>query len=524
MRRFFVLIVLLISSLTFVRAQLSSKTTYNVRDYGAIGDGKTPDTWAINQAIATCSAAGGGTVYFPGGNYLSGSIHLQSNIDLFIDAGAVITGAPQELNAYDPAEGPDEGKQYQDGGHSYFHNSLIWGENLTNVSITGRGKIDGGGLVGDSKILDVLCGFSPKTEQDLTRSLGTTDTSDDDAVRRIGNKAISLKLCRNVLLRDITIAHGGHFAILATGCNGMTLDNLTIDTQRDGIDIDCDQNTVVSNCRINTPNDDGLCLKSSFALGRNVATENVTITNCQLSGFQEGTLLDGTMKEGGVMMGRIKFGTESNGGFRNCTISNCTFRSCHGLALEEVDGGIMENIVISNLSMRHITGAPIYITSGKRDRGPIMTTPSLIRNVLISNVVAQVDDSTSGIQITGFPEQPLLGIRLSNIQLLFPGGGTSADAARVPGQLGAGYPDPTVLGTMPSYAVFARDVKGLELTDIRASYDGTESRPAVWGSGLEDLRIDNFKAQGTAGVEAAKLAGVKGAVIQDSPGISAPAE
>ena len=523
MARLCIFALFLIAIISPAWADLGSKTSYNIRDFGAVGDGKTLDNWAINQAIATCFAAGGGTVYCPAGNYLCGSIHLLSNIDLFIDAGATITGAPQEMKAYDPAEGPDEGKKYQDGGHSYFHNSLIWGENLTNVSITGRGMIAGGGLVKDSSVLDALCGFAPKTSSDLTQSLGTSATTDDEDSRKIGNKAIALKLCHNVLVRDITISHGGHFGILATGCSGMTIDNVTIDTNRDGIDIDSCQNTTVSNCRINSPYDDGLCLKSSFALGHNLATENLTITNCQVSGYQEGTLLDGTLQSGG-MNGRIKFGTESNGGFRNCTITNCIFRCSRGLALEEVDGGIMENIVISNLSMMHITGAPIYITNGKRDRGPIMTSPSRIRNVLISNVVAQVDDHTSGIQVTGFPEQPLEGICLSNIQLIFPGGGTAADAARMPGQLGGGYPEPGTLGIMPSYAVFARDINGLQLTNIRASCDATDLRPALWCSGIDDLTLDNFKAQTAANVPPANFSGVKNASVQNSPGISAPAE
>src|SRR6202000_661319 len=168
---------------------------------------------------------------------------------------------------------------------------------------------------------------------------------------RLSNKAIALTLCRNALLRDITILRGGHFAILTTGCDNMTVDNVTMDTNRDGIDIDCCRNVMVSNCRLNSPNNDALCPKSSFALGRNVITENMTIVNCTVSGFEVGTLLDGTMKPkaNGNGNGRLKFGTEANGGFRNVTVANCVFRSCRGLALEEVDGGILENINITNI-------------------------------------------------------------------------------------------------------------------------------------------------------------------------------
>ena len=136
-----------------------AKAVYNVRDYGAVGDGKTLDSPAINRAIEECSKAGGGTVCLPAGTYLSGSIHLTSNINLLIDAGATILGAPQDMKAYDPAE-PFEGPAYQDGGHTYFHNSLIWGENLTNVSITGQGMINGGGLISNANILDPISGFS----------------------------------------------------------------------------------------------------------------------------------------------------------------------------------------------------------------------------------------------------------------------------------------------------------------------------------------------------------------------------
>ncbi|HEX9829835.1 MAG TPA: glycosyl hydrolase family 28-related protein, partial [Bacteroidota bacterium] len=108
---------------------------YNVRNYGAVGDGKALDSPAIDRAIEACANAGGGTVFLPAGTYLSGSIHLKSNINLHLDAGAVILGAPQEMNAYDPPE-DFPGIAYQDGGHTYFHNSLIWGEDLRNVSIT----------------------------------------------------------------------------------------------------------------------------------------------------------------------------------------------------------------------------------------------------------------------------------------------------------------------------------------------------------------------------------------------------
>jgi polygalacturonase len=492
------------------RTHHPGEPVFSVRAFGAVGDGKTLDSPAINKAIQAASGSGGGTVFVPAGVYLSGSIHLTNNINLHLDAGAVILGAPQEMNAYDPTE-VWEGQAYQDGGHTYFHNSLIWGEGLTNVSITGLGMINGGGLVRDDKILDLMCRFS---------SWGKTnapETITNYPPVRLGNKAIALKLCRNILIRDITLYHGGHFAILLTGCDNLTVDNVTMDTDRDGIDIDCCRNTMVSNCRINSPNDDALCPKSSFALGTNVITENLTIVNCQVSGFQEGTLLDGTMKPGRAKNGRIKFGTEASGGFRNCTVANCTFRGCKGLALEEVDGGIMENITINNLTMMDVVAYPIYITTGSRNRGPNVTTPSRARNIFISNVVATGIDPMSGIQITGIPGQPIEGVRLDNIRLVFNGGGTNMGAAYMPKELGAMYPEPSRVGTMPAYGVFARHVKGLELANINVSFETNDFRPALACVDVDGLEVDNFKAQLAPGVSAATFDSVKNVVIRNSP-------
>lgn len=482
---------------------------FNIRSFGAVGDGTNLDSPAIDKAINAAADAGGGTVLLPAGTYLSGSIHLRSNIHLLIDTGATILGAPQKLNAYDETE-PFPGIAYQDGGHCYFHNSLIWGENLTNVFITGHGMINGGGLTRDSKILDKMCGYD---------HFQTPNTNTFPPVR-LGNKAIALKLCKNVLIRDVTIFHGGHFGILVTGCDNLTIDNVTLDTNRDGMDLDCCRNTMVSNCRVNSPTDDGICPKSTYALGEMRLTENLTIVNCQVSGFVEGTLIDGTMKPARGGMGRIKFGTEASGGFRNCSVANCTFRSCHGLALEEVDGGLLENITINNLSMMDVRDCAIYITTGKRNRAPNVTTNSRARNILISNVIADSVDKMSGIQISGLPEQPVEGVRLENIRLTSKGGGSTNDAAIQPKELGAGYPDPGKIGTLPAYGVYARHVKDLELANITVNFAKDDFRSAASFADIQGLEIDNFKPQVADGVKAAVFAdSVSGLVLRNSPAL-----
>ncbi|HEY1661437.1 MAG TPA: glycosyl hydrolase family 28-related protein [Verrucomicrobiae bacterium] len=507
------ILFLFISLLSAVALQARpTDNIYDVRHFGAHGDGKHLDTPAINKAIARAAAAGGGTVLIPAGTYLCGSIHLQSNIHLLIDTGATILGAPQDLKAYD-AEEDFTGPAYQDGGHTYFHNSLIWGENLTNVFITGNGTINGGGLVREDGM-----------ENKIDHAVDAEHTNDipigsKSWPQHLGNKAIALKLCRNVLIRDITIYHGGHFAIITTGCENLTIDNVTIDTDRDGMDIDCCKNTMISNCRVNSPRDDGICPKASYALGRPFITENLAIVNCEVSGFKEGTLIDGTMVPTTNGTGRIKFGTEASCGFRNCTVANCTFTDCHGFALEEVDGATLEDITVNNLTMRNVLEYAIYLTTGKRDRTPGLTTTSHMRNILISNVIADGVGKMSGIQICGLPESPIQNVRLDGIRLISNGGGTTNDAARTPKELGTIYPEPSRLGILPAYGVFARHVQNLELANISTSFETNEMRPAMICSDVNGLQIDNFRPQVADGVLPAKFDNVTGLEIRNSPAL-----
>jgi polygalacturonase len=516
------ILIMALYGLQPVRAAEAAPKPYNVRDFGAAGDGKQLDSPAIDKAIEACAKAGGGTVLVPAGTYLSGSIHLKSNINLLIDAGATILGAPQKMGAYDPTE-PYTLGGYQDGGHCFFQNSLIWGENLTHVSITGKGMIDGGGLVKDFDELDRMAGYKKSKSKDKTPSA-------DFKPIRVGNKAISLKLCKDVQLRDFTIFHGGHFGILATGCENMTIDNLTIDTNRDGMDIDCCRDVVISNCRVNSPDDDGICMKSTHVLGKPVFTENVTVTNCYVSGFEEGTLLNGKKIPNKRAVGRIKFGTESSGGFRNCTVTKCTFDSCRGLALEEVDGGLLENIKVSDLTMKNISPYAIYVTTGRRNRTPNLTTQSRLKNVVISNVTIDGVSKTSGIQITGMPGQPLEGIRLENIRMTTNGGGTKEDATRKFPELEKDYPEPGPLGITPAWGVFARHVRGLELVNIQLKFKEVDLRPAAQFEDVQDLLLEKFDPQVIDGVPPVVYAEsgkgkdsgtVSGVVVRDSPKVQA---
>src|SRR5262249_5161478 len=155
--------------------------------------------------------------------------------------------------------------------------------------------------------------------------------------------------------------------ILATGIDNLTIDNVKLDTQRDGVNIDCCRNVRVSNCYVNSPGDDGIVMKSTYGMGFFRDTENVTITNCEVMGFDTGSLLDGSYKHTptsqpwrGQGTGRIKFGTESSAGFKNISISNCVFTNCRGLAFETVDGGDLEDVSVSNITMRDVTSSAFF--------------------------------------------------------------------------------------------------------------------------------------------------------------------
>ena len=226
------------------------------------------------------------------------------------------------------------------------------------------------------------------------------------------DKAIALKRCHNVTVRDIAILAAGHFGILATGVDNLTLEDLKIDTNRDGINVDCCRNVRISKCSVNSPWDDGICLKSSFALGEARATENVTISDCYLTGgFALGAMLDGTFRRteanAGQPTGRIKCGTESNGGFRNITITNCVFETCRGFALETVDGGPIEDITFAGVTMRDIRNAPFFLRLGARLRGPAGTSVGTFKRVRISNIMCEAPANDMPAIIAGIPAHPI---------------------------------------------------------------------------------------------------------------------
>lgn len=480
----------------------SAEALFNVRTFGATGDGKTVDSPAINKAIEAVAAAGGGTLVFPAGTYLCFSIHLKSHVDLWLDRGCTILAADSPKQGettgynggtYDPAEPNDPWTPYQDYGHNHWHNSLLWAENEHDFGIFGTGLIYGKGLSFGSR------GQRGDYPAFVAEQAG------------VGNKAIALKNCHNVTLQDFSILKGGHFALLATGVDNLTVDNLLVDTDRDGFDIDCCRNVRVSNCTVNSPWDDAICPKSSYALGYARSTDNVTIANNYVTGTYElGSVYAGTWKkfpdDAHVSRnGRIKCGTESNGGFRNITITGNVIEGCKGISLETSDGAFLEDIAITGNTMRDIIDAPLFLRLNRRNRNPKETLrKGTLRRVVISNLVSYNSMSSTSSLISGIPENLIEDVKLSNC--FFDHHGLPKDmrvgwgenskpmpdwhTIKVP-EIEDAYPELLRFGPTPCNGFFVRHLKNLEMSHVEVSPSNPDPRPAFW---LEDVHRADFFA------------------------------
>ncbi|MBQ3636200.1 MAG: right-handed parallel beta-helix repeat-containing protein [Bacteroidales bacterium] len=465
----------------------------NVRDFGAKGDGRSIDSGAINEAIAR-AAESDGEVVVPEGTYMCYSIHLRSGVRLRIEKGAVLKAAkPTETEGYDEAE-PNDSK-YQDYGHSHWHNSMIWGEGLENVSIEGEGMIDG---------TDVLLRHMPRRGQNDERQ---------------ANKALAMRECRSVTIRGVMFLNCGHFAMLMTGVDDLLIEGVTADTNRDGFDIDCCERVVVRGCTVNTVNDDAIVLKCSYALGREKPTENVVVEDCHVSGYDAGTVIDGSKTtqttkapDGDGPTGRIKLGTESNGGFRDIVIRRCTFEHCRGLALETVDGAAMDGIRVSDIEMKDICNSPIYIRLGDRMRAPEGFHFSTARDIRIEDVKVSDADSRYACLIAGVEGHPVKDVELKDITIEYRGGLTMDDykeqrgvnpffvpEARKVGRHGeSNYPEPSAHGIQPAWGIAIYNADGVKLKNIKMRTAKKDERPAIHienAKGIVKRRVRTRQAQ-----------------------------
>ena len=358
---------------------------YNVLDYGVINNGVTNNTETIKAVIAEAEKNGGGTIYFPPGKYLTGTIELKSNMTLFVDSGAYIMGSPE------PADYPMITKETLKGYNREGHSGLIKAMNAERVTVTGRGVIDGQGY---------NWWHNPKNEH--------------------RPRAIQFINCTNVLIEGITILNSAMWTVHPICCSNVTIDGITIKNpsnspNTDGINPESCSNVHISNCTIDV-GDDCLTLKSGTEddeLQKQHACENIVVTNC--------TMLNG---HGGVVIG-----SEMSGGVKNITISNCVFNGTdRGIRFKtrRKRGGYIEDVTISNIVMTDIL-VPFVINGYYQcggasaddmslfslDKLPVEDNTPYIRNINISNIRATKVTASAGY-IYMIPEMPVSGMTVSN--------------------------------------------------------------------------------------------------------------
>ncbi len=430
---------------------------FNIKDFGAVGDGVTLDTLAIQKAIDACSADGGGTVFIPKGNYVCGTIHMKSHVHVLFEKCAVILGS-KNVEDFDPLEENPANSEYQDISHSYFQHSLFHADNVEDIALTGFGKIDMQSVWEELPHWYRAC------------------------------KIIAFKECTNVVIRDLVMVNATDLAVYVAGCEYVTISGLNIATHIDGISPDCCKNVTISDCIVDS-GDDAIVPKCSYTLGYLKSMENLTISNCVCR----------------TNSSAIKLGTESNSSFRNITITGCTIYNTglKGLAIQACDGAVIEGVSISNITMQNV-GNPILMMILDRARGPKPCPLGIIRNVNISNVVItgpypdtfeapmaqnirdfKVNKLTETpvrvpLFIVGQPDSPIQNLSMSNITFVAPGGGTEEDREIKLPEVRTGYPISAEFGErFPAYGMFARHVDNMKLYNVEFMTEKEDARDAV---------------------------------------------
>lgn len=426
---------------------------FDVRQQGAIGDGCSKDTLAIQKAIDRAGESGG-VVYFPAGNYLSGTLHLRSGVTIELSEDAVLI-ANREDSDFDACEKLDY-ESFADHETTSFRYALLCGEEVQNICIRGRGFIDGRGT------------------------------------ERGGPKPIALKRCRQISITDVTLKNAPNYNLSLLGCAHAEIRNVTIvNGFVDGIDVDCCRHVNIANCRIESRND-AICLKTSLALGARHSTQHITINDCILT----------------TTRNAFKLGSESAGDFKNIALTNCTIlhrpeifqeRPAAGISLLAVDGGNIEGVVISDISLTGVR-VPIFIRLGNRGLGQIgPPLPGQLHNVSISRVVAKQADLAA--LIAGIPGHCVARLSLNNISTSLLCGGKSEAAQLEPAEKIDTYPHASMFGVLPACGVYIRHAVDLTLDDVKLRLENLDTRPALFMDDVENISVRHFDVAPKTGAE-----------------------
>jgi hypothetical protein len=458
----------------FWATELSSTSAIYVPDFGAKGDGIAKDTQAIQKAIDT-AAGRGGTVVFPPGSYLSGTIHLRSNVSLKMESGAILLLSPDDAD-FDPYEAlpyqpmhaaryhpsatipadasPAQRRRraapvaYDDEETNYFHYALLAGDGVHNVAIEGDGVIEG------------------------------------NRERRYGPKPIAFKNSEWITIRGVTIKNAPNYAISLGGTDHVDVDGVKIlNAFADGIDPDGCHFVRITNSYIDS-HDDAICPKSSWALGKPRSVEHLVVANCVLR----------------TAANCFKFGSESAGDLRDVAMTNCVMTRRDreripnsGISLESVDGANIENVLIENISIQD-AAVPLFIRLSNRGRGLDPPVPGSIRNVSIRNILATGATLTSSI--TGIHDAVIRDVRIDGFSVTA-AGGAAIISAEVP-EFAQKDPDSTMFGQLPAVGLYGRYVVGLTINGLQVHSKRPDARPAVVLEEAGALAISGFSSSASS--------------------------
>ena len=425
--------------------------------FGAKPDGKTYCTTQLQRAIDACAQSGGGVVTFAPGRYLTGTLRLRSHVELHLQRGAVILG---DTRARDKAVYPVR--------------ALIYAEDIEDAGISGQGTIDG----------------QANTEAFLSQGFRLNDD-----VRPLG---LHFLRCRDLSFGDFTVRNAGSWTFRLQECDGVRVHGISIRSlaqgNNDGLDVDA-RNVTISDCLIEA-DDDGICLKSD---NPDFMPENITITNCVIASN----------------CNPIKFGTASYAGFRNVTISNCVIRpttetniwhwedhyddlpkgvltGLAGIAIESADGGLIEHVRISGITMEGII-TPIFIYLGERHGGG----KGIVRDIQIADITATAYGNIPCL-ITGTPRSRITDISLRGIRVSHAGGQQPMTAALE--ENAKGYPENRMFGRRnPAAGLFVRHADRVQVEDFSVWMRTDDGRPAVVADDVTDLTVHRLDVHGTSG-------------------------
>ncbi|MXO04845.1 glycoside hydrolase family 28 protein [Flavobacterium sp. HBTb2-11-1] len=463
-RNFVIILVVFCVCLT-----VSAQKVFDIKKYGAVGDGKTLNTKAIQKAIDAANKSKGGRILFSKGTFLSGSIVLKSNVELFFEEDAVLLGSTK----------PDDYPKYEG------IRALIIAAESKNMAVKGKGIINGQG-----RELALAIDSLHHTGVRIDPKYNYRRMRPEDG----RGKLISFVKCDSITMTDITLKNSPGWTQCFRECKNIVIDFMKVESRaywnNDGIDVDGCENVRITNCNVNTA-DDGICLKSEVP---GLHNNNIYIGNCTIRSSANA----------------VKFGTGSYGSFKNVTIENIkvfdTFRSA--VAIESVDGAEIENIKVSDITAVN-TGNAILIRLGHRNGDK----PGSIKNVSVKNVKVQVPFGRPDIDydmrgpevdyfhnpfpssIVGIPGHLIENVTLENIEIIYPGRASKGMAYHPLSRLKDvkeninGYPEFNMFGELPSWGFYVRHVNGIEMKNIKLILDKEDFRPAFVFDDVKNLAM-----------------------------------